>query len=221
MGMESRPVVEYYFSVISSYSYLGNAELHRIADKHNAVIVYKPVNVDDLFSASGGVPVNQRSTQRQAYRLLEIERWSKFRDRPLNRKPKYHPADATMPHRVLLAGGVAGGGGKPTSENQAVRDFVELAMRAVWAEERDISDSATVGELAEAAGLPGELVEQVVQEKEIAARERGCTTEAIQRQLFGLPTYVVAGEPFWGQDRLGFLESMLASGRKPMQLPEE
>lgn len=159
--------------------------------------------------------MNKRTAQRQAYRLLEMERWSQFRNVQMNKKPKYHPVDTALPHRVLLAMVARLG-----HESPKVRSFIELAMRAVWIEERDISDAATVRELAMAAGLPGDqYLAQAMEDEENASKEISLTAEAIERQLFGVPTYIVDGEHFWGQDRLEFVESMLVSGREPIQLP--
>ena len=72
--MSSRPVIEYYFSFISLWSYIGSRRLLALAEKHNAQIIYKPMDLMRVFSVSGGLPVKQRAPQRQAYRLLEMKR---------------------------------------------------------------------------------------------------------------------------------------------------
>ena len=82
-------------------------------------------------------------------------------------------------------------------------------LRAVWAEERDIADPATLLEIAAAGGADGPAL--------LAAAEAGRwerlrereTREAIERGVFGAPTYALGEELFWGQDRLDFLAGAL------------
>jgi carboxymethylenebutenolidase len=84
-------------------------------------------------------------------------------------------------------------------------------LRAVWAEERDIADAATLAALLAEAGLPAALLDSA---RGDAARARydAHTQEAIAGGVFGAPSYVIEGEIFWGQDRLDFVERRLARG---------
>ncbi len=83
-------------------------------------------------------------------------------------------------------------------------------MPRVWAEERDIADAATLAQCASTSGLDAATLATRANAPDIAARYDGLTQEAIDRQVFGAPTYVVAGELFWGQDRLDFVARTLA-----------
>ena len=92
--------------------------------------------------------------------------------------------------------------------NQAV--LSRARMRAVWAEDLDISDAATLKTLAIAAGQDASALAQRAALDATGDRYEALTQEAIQRQVFGAPTYVYRGEAFWGQDRLDFLDRSLA-----------
>ena len=81
-------------------------------------------------------------------------------------------------------------------------------MRAVWAEERDIADAATLAGILEAQGLPQARLAQSGDER-VAARYAAHTQWALDAGVFGAPSYVVDGEIFWGQDRLDFLARRL------------
>jgi 2-hydroxychromene-2-carboxylate isomerase len=83
-------------------------------------------------------------------------------------------------------------------------------LRAVWAEERDISDEATLASIAREQGLDPSVLAAGAASAESASRYDALTQEAIDRQVFGAPTYVYRDEPFWGQDRLDFLDRALA-----------
>lgn len=218
-----RPVINYYFSFLSLWTYLGSTRLPQLAHAHGARIILKPVDIMKVFAASGGVAVSKRAPQRQAYRLLEMQRWAQIRGLPVVPHPRFYPANPSLAHRVLLAAVSRHG-----HDAGAVQAFVRAGPRAVWAEDRDIADPATVMEIAEAAGLEGRsLVEAVrdedgdeVQERDgLSRREEELTQEAIAKRYFGAPVYEYRGEPFWGQDRLEMLEDVLRSGREPFMLP--
>jgi 2-hydroxychromene-2-carboxylate isomerase len=89
-------------------------------------------------------------------------------------------------------------------------DFAGAVMRARFVDERDIADPEALGRCAAAAGLDAATIAMRAAAPEIAARYEAFTQEAIDRQVFGAPWYVVDGEPFWGQDRLDFVGRKLA-----------
>lgn len=212
--MAGRPVIEYYFSFISLWSYIGSRRLQTLAKEHNAQIIYKPVDLMHLFSVSGGLPVKQRSVQRQAYRLLEMERWRRIRDLPIVQHPKYYPADPSLAHRVLLAAIEEKG-----HDHGPVHEFARRSLQTVWADESDIADKATIVAVADASGLEGSrLLSRAEKEKELADQEAELTKEVVSRQFFGAPMYVYRNEPFWGQDRLEMLDEVLQSGREAIRV---
>ena len=214
--MSTRPVIEYYFSFISLWSYIGSRRLHELAANTNAQIIYKPIELLHIFSISGGLPVKQRPVQRQIYRLVEMERWSKIRDIPLVKHPKFYPANPSVAHRVLLAAIEESG-----YDDYAVQSFARAGLETVWANEGNIADEATIVQLAEISGLDGaRLLRRALTEEALAKQEKDLTDEAETKQLFGAPLYKLNGEPFWGQDRLEMLEDVIVSGRSPVEVPE-
>ncbi|MFF7710558.1 DsbA family protein [Pseudomonas sp. NPDC007930] len=198
------PVIEYYFSFISLWSYVGSLEFQAVTARTGAQVVYKPVDLLAVFAAGGGKPVKQRPPQRQAYRLVEMQRWRQWRNIPLVLHPKHYPADPSLGHRLLLAA---------IAEGAEVSGFVHAALRAVWADELDIAAPATLVRLANANGLDGERLLARAGEAGLAEREAALTAEAVHGQLFGAPFYFYNGEPFWGQDRLDMLEAAITAGR--------
>ncbi|CAG8274084.1 unnamed protein product [Penicillium salamii] len=209
--MAHRPVIDYYFSFISLWSYVGNRHFEQLAKDTNAQVIFKPIDLLYTFSTSGGLPVKQRATQRQIYRLLEMERWKKIRNIPLVNFPKFYPADPSLAHRVLLAA-IKGSG----SDSPNVKEFVHKGLEAVWARELDIANPETITLLANEAGLDGEkLLRKAYEDKELAEEEKALTAEAESRNIFGAPFYVYQGEPIWGQDRLDMLKDIVTSGREP------
>jgi 2-hydroxychromene-2-carboxylate isomerase len=197
---EQRPTVEYYFSFISLWSYVGSLVFQDIARRHNVRVEFKPIDLLAVFAAGGGKAVRERPPQRQAYRLVEMERWKRIRGIPLVTWPKFYPADPSLGHRMVLAAIREGGD---------VTAFVHAGLKAVWADDTLVS-------LANASGLDGQHLLAQATDRALIAREASLTQEAIERQLFGAPFYFYRGEPFWGQDRLDQLESALVSGSAPI-----
>jgi 2-hydroxychromene-2-carboxylate isomerase len=96
--------------------------------------------------------------------------------------------------------------------DQAGQDTGALShaiMRAIWEEERNIADPDTLAAIAKGIGLDGRALLQASASPAVEALYQRYTDEAIQAQVFGAPWYVYKGEPFWGQDRLEFLERSL------------
>jgi 2-hydroxychromene-2-carboxylate isomerase len=196
-------LVDYYFTPVSPYTYLGHQRFLEIAARHGATIAIKPVDYGRIFPVSGGLPLKQRAPQRQAYRLIELERWSKHLGKALNVKPKFFPVSADMAARWIIAAHAGHG------DADALR-LTGALLRAVWAEERDISDQPTLASIAAGEQLDPARLAAGAASPDSAGRYDALTQEAIDRQIFGAPTYVYRDEPFWGQDRLDFLDRALA-----------
>ena len=80
----------------------------------------------------------------------------------------------------------------------------------MWAEERNIADADTLAAIASEQGLDAKSLAERAAAADIGERYDALTQEAIDRQVFGAPTYIYRDEPFWGQDRLDFLDRALA-----------
>jgi 2-hydroxychromene-2-carboxylate isomerase len=198
--------VDVYFSLISPWAHLGHEPFLDIARRHEVEIGWKPVQLGALFAETGGLPLGKRAVQRQRYRFIELQRWAARRGRPLNLRPKHWPFDPTLADCAVLA--LLKDGHDPAG-------FIGAAFRAVWEEERDLADRATIAELLAAQGFDAEKTLAAAQTPEIATLYEANRADAYAADVFGSPAYVLDGEVFWGQDRLGFLDEALASGRQP------
>ena len=206
-----KPRVTYYFSFISLWSYVGSLHFQELVAKHDLEVVYKPIDLLAVFAAGGGKPVKDRPLQRQAYRLVEMQRWRAQRKIDLVLHPRYYPADPALGHRLLLAALRAG---------QDVGAFVHAGLRAVWADELNIEDPETLVALADRSGLKGRELLAQADDPALFAQADALTQEAVDQQLFGAPFYFYNGEPFWGQDRLDMLDAALSVPREPILLPK-
>jgi carboxymethylenebutenolidase len=195
--------VDYYMTLNSPWTYLGANRFEAMLAKYEARATIKPVDYGRIFPQSGGLPLPKRAPQRQAYRLVELERWRDFTGEPLNLQPKFWPAKDELARNMLLATRRQG--------NNAIK-FAHAVLRAVWAEDKDIADPVTLDAIAQGCGLDGRGLRQAAEDPDNAAAFEAETQEALDRGVFGAPSYVVEGEIFWGQDRLDFLDRRLARG---------
>ena len=192
--------IDYYFATISPWAFLGHDRLTALARQHGATVAVKPVNFGEVFPASGGLPLSKRAPQRQAYRLVELDRWSKFLGIPLNIHPKFFPANGDLAAGWILAAG-------ETDQAKALA-LAGAVGRALWCEDRDIADEATLRTLA--SGLDLDAGALAARAPQMSSRYAELTKEAIDRGVFGAPSYVIDGEIFWGQDRMDFVARKLA-----------
>ena len=195
-------IIHYYYSHSSPWTYLGHTRLHAIARKAGALIQLKPVDYGKVFPVSGGLPLKARPLQRQAYRMMELKRWRTQLNLPLTLEPQYFPVASDDAALIVIAAQEHG-----TDVQMALAGSI---MRACWAEEKNIADHAVLADCADQAGLPGAALAARLGDGTLRTTYDAFTAEAIARQVFGAPTFVVNDELFWGQDRLDFLERALA-----------
>lgn len=196
--------VDYYFSLISPWAYIGNAAFHEVVRRHDALVAYKPLLLGEVFAETGGLPLAKRHPARQRHRMYELQRWRERRGLGFNLKPKFWPFDARLADAVVLA--IVETGASPA-------DFVARAFRATWEEERDLADAGVLSDLVDATGMRGADVLAGARSASVAARYAQNQQDAVAAGAFGSPCYVLDGEVFFGQDRIDFLDDALKSGR--------
>ena len=193
----------YYLTPPSPYVYLGHQRFAALAQEHGVEVDVRPFDLGRVFGLSGGLPLAKRAPQRQAYRLLELERWSRFLGLPLNLQPTFFPTAADPAARLIIAAKLAGG-------NHAAMLLTGAVGRAVWAEQRNIADPATLAAIATETGLDGAALMDSAGTPAVQAEYDRYTDDAIAANVFGAPWYVVDGVGYWGQDRLDFVERAFA-----------
>lgn len=196
------PVVDYYFTPQSPWTCLGHERFVALARAAGAVVRVRPADYGQVFAASGGLPLAQRPAQRRAYRLVELQRFREHLGVPLNLQPRFFPVAGDDAARLIIAVDQAHGVDAALALSGAV-------FRAVWVQEQDIADAATLAQLLQAQGLPLACLD-LAHRTEVQEIYQAHTRQAIDAGVFGAPSYVIDGEIFWGQDRLDFVRQRLA-----------
>jgi 2-hydroxychromene-2-carboxylate isomerase len=201
--------IDYWFTLASPWAFLGHQAFRDLAKAHGLDVRYKPVQLAEVFPHTGGLPLPKRHPARQRYRILELQRWREARGIALKLNPKHWPLPIALPDRTIVA--VAESGADPG-------DYVRRAFTAIWVEDRDLKEDATLVALLDAAGHDGNAMLAAAKSDAIGAIYAARAQEAVDANVIGSPCYVLDGEVFWGQDRLGLLESALKSGRKAYRM---
>ena len=194
--------VDVYLSLSSPWTYLCWDRLHAIAVRHDTHLNYFPVDFGLVFPATGGVALPKRAPARQAYRMAELKRWKAFLgDSAFNPVPKFFPVDNTPASLMAVAA---------REQGTDIGELCRAILSAVWCEDRDISDPAVLRSLADGCGLDGSGLAVVAGHANTAQLFAADSERAIERGVFGAPTFVFRDELFWGQDRLDFMDRALS-----------
>jgi 2-hydroxychromene-2-carboxylate isomerase len=193
--------IDYYFAIQSPFAYLGSRAFDAIVEKSDAQVNTYPIDLFYIFPKTGGVPVAKRAPVRQAYRLTELKRWSEHRGMKLVLKPTHFPVDVSLASRMVIAADRAGAD---------ARALAHAFLAVTWAEDGDVSDADTLARTANALDMDGPALRAAAEADVVGETYEATTLEALERGVFGSPTYIVGDEMFWGQDRLDFVERALA-----------
>ncbi|WP_415184349.1 2-hydroxychromene-2-carboxylate isomerase [Phaeovulum sp.] len=197
--------IDYFFTPISSWTYLAGHRLEEIAARHGATITYKPCDLLALAGRTGGTRPEDRHPSRLAYRAQELARWSAHLGMDLTLKPAFFPTNPAPASYAIIAAQAAQEKGAAGDLGGLVHGFT----RAVWAEGVNIADDNVIHAQLVANGFDAGLADSgLFIGAETYTRN---LEEAVERGVFGAPFYIVrdTDQRFWGQDRLDFLDAHL------------
>lgn len=192
--------VEFYFDLGSPYSYLGFFQIQKIAQQHQAEVIWKPMLLGGVFKATGNnspmmVPA------KAAYSMKDMARWSKYWHIPVQMNP-YFPINTLQLMRLITA-----------VQLHQPEDFVRILaglFNAMFGEPKNLNDMNELIQVMTSLGLNVEQVQAWLNDEGVKAQLKKVTEEAIQRGVFGAPTWFVGDEMFWGVDHLHFIETALS-----------
>ena len=190
--------IDYYFSVLSPFTYLAGDRLETIADRHRAAIDYRPMDIMAVFARTGGVAPKDRHPSRKSYRLQDLSRSAQMQSLSINLQPAHWPTDPEPASRAVIAAKSLPGGD--------VGHLVRAILRSCWADDKDIAQPTVVDACLKEAGF---ATGRDRDSETAGSQFERNTEEAIAVGVFGAPSYVVGGQIFWGQDRLDQLDMFL------------
>jgi 2-hydroxychromene-2-carboxylate isomerase len=191
--------VEFLFDFGSPASYLAYRRLPELRTRTGARIDYVPMLLGAVFKATGNaspaaVPAKARWTG------VDFGRWAKRHGTEFNFNPHF-PINTL--HLMRGATGLA--------EDTRFLSYCDAVFDAMWREPKNLGDPAELAPVLRRAGLETEDFKALVEREEVKARLKAVTEHAIERGVFGAPTFFVGEEMFFGQDRMDFVEEALVA----------
>lgn len=189
--MNSR-ALQFWFEFGSTYSHLSAARLEKLAGDAGLQIDWKPFLLGPIFREQGwnDSPFNSYPVKGR-YMWRDMERLCAKLEIPF-RKPTQFPRNGLLAARIACA----------ALEEAWIPRFVRLVYHANFGEDRDISQPEVLGDILDAIGVSAQAWLERAQSPAIKTKLRQHTDEAIEKGIFGAPTFAVGGEIFWGNDRL-------------------
>jgi 2-hydroxychromene-2-carboxylate isomerase len=194
--------IEYFYSSHSGYAYIGSARFMDIVREAGQTITHKPMDLRKVVATTGPGPTNSLTPQRKAYFSgREIERWAEARGAGiLPSTPTYHDNGIALSNGMLIAG---------LQQGVNIDALAHGMLEGHWRDDADLDDRDTLIKIGDAAGVDAAALLDAALSPEIQAIYDANTQEAIERSVFGSPTYFIDGDMFYGQDHLELVEQAI------------
>ena len=198
--------VEFYYDLVSPYSYLAHREVSRICDEHGAELVLKPMLLGAVHNAVGlQAPIETKAKAR--YQARDIQRWAERYSLPMD-FPNPFPFRTLKTMRAAMF--LENRGGLEAFTREAFALYWEEGGAPKGLEEAD--EDGPVSEAVRRIGADPEEILAGASAPEAKEALKAVTGEAVGRGVFATPTFFVGEEMFWGNDRLHFVEAALRGG---------
>lgn len=193
--------VEFIFDFASPNAYLAYRALSAGGDVDISIT---PCLLGGIFKSTGNqAPMMAFANikNKLAYDFLEIERFIKRHALASFKMNPHFPVNTLHAMRGLVAAEMEG----------VASPYVEVMLAAMWEEEKNIGDPDVIREVLVAAGLDAEKLMTLSASDEVKNKLKENTADAVERGAFGIPTFFVGGEIFFGKERLAQVREALAA----------
>jgi 2-hydroxychromene-2-carboxylate isomerase len=192
-------VFEFYFDLVSPYSYLAATQIGALCERTSAQAIYKPVLLAAIMQATGNQPpLSVAVPPKQSWMLRDVKDWAAFYGIPLA-FPKSFPFNSLKVQRLLIA----------AEDQGALVPLTHALYDALWGQGEPVTDLAKLSAYVTSAGFAAEAMLARTEDSEVKARLKANTDEAIARGAFGAPTFAYGNRIYWGNDRMVLLEAAL------------
>lgn len=194
------PTVDFYFDFGSPAAYLAWTQLPQICADTGARLSWKPMLLGGVFQATGNrapmtVPL------KGSYLFVDLARFARRYGVALNFNPNFPINTLTL---MRIAAGLQ------LRQDARFEDYCAAMFRAIWVDGQNMNDPGVVATVLTQAGFDAAALLALSSAPEVKEQLKAVTEAAVQRGVFGAPTFFVAEQMFWGQDRLDFVREALS-----------
>ena len=193
--------LEFLFDFGGPNSYLAHKSLPAICARTGAELVYVPILLRGLFKLTNNQAPMMRYAEtpaKQNYEMLEFDRFVKAHALPFKMNPRF-PINSLYLMRAAVAAQRLG----------CFALYVDTVMAAMWEDGRDMGEAKIVRQVLDSAGLNSAALLALADDPDVKAELMANTEAAAKRGAFGVPTFFVGEEMFWGKERLEQVEAAL------------
>jgi 2-hydroxychromene-2-carboxylate isomerase len=186
---------EFWFDFGSPSAYLAWTQIPKVEATTGATVVYKPMLLGGVFQATGNhSPVTIAAKGK--YTFVDFARFANRYGVPLNVNP-YFPINTLL----LMRGAI----GLQMTDEARFKDYCRAVFKAIWVDSLNLNDPMTVGKVLQQAGFNVDELLALTNNQTTKDALKAATQTAVERGIFGAPTFFVGKEMFWGQDRIDFV----------------
>jgi 2-hydroxychromene-2-carboxylate isomerase len=192
--------VEYFFDYVSPYAYLANTQLSDLG----VAAEIRPVVILEVMKRVKNQP-SPLCPPKGRYAVLDAARWAELYGVPLAANQRLWAAlrAGEFDASILVRGALT------AKEEGRLATYHDAMFRAVWGAPADVQTAAGREAFAKAQGLSADFWDRAA-DPALDARVEADIAEAVERGVFGVPTFFVDGEIFFGNDRLDWVRRRLA-----------
>jgi 2-hydroxychromene-2-carboxylate isomerase len=194
--------LEFFFDYGSPYSYLADTRLAGLSARTGQEVNYRPMLLGGVFKATGNQsPFVEPVEAKRTYFSTELGRWVRHLGVAFEHNAHFPINTLTLMRAAHAARAL-----------DVFARFHAAIYPAFWTQGADLGKPEVIVDVLNAAGLEGKRIVDAGQGSEVKSALRATTDEAVERGVFGAPTFFVDGEMFFGNDRMEFVEAALAKG---------
>ena len=183
--------VDFYFDIISPYSYIAHKKIQKIKEEKKIIFNYKPILLGGLHNL---VKINPPAFNKYKMKNMQndCELVSKKNNISFTWNSKFPINTLTIMRGYLLV-----------QDNQK-ESYLNAFFNAYWRDNLDLSSKNEIIRLLKVLNIDNKIFFNKVQEQSIKNNLKEITSIAFEKEVFGAPTFIINNKIFWGQDRLEY-----------------
>ena len=196
----NKPPIEFYFDFVSPYGYFGSTQIEAIAARHGRAVDWRPVLIGVTVLQIMGMKPLTETPLKKDYLRHDAPRMARLLGVPF----RFHDrkgGNSLAASRAFLW--------LKARDAALARNFAQGVYARLWTQGKDITAAQSVAEVAVPLGVDRDELLAAIETPQAKQALKDAVDVAVAKGVFGVPTFIVDGEPIWGSDRLWMLEHWL------------
>ena len=183
--------IDFYFDVISPYSYIAHKKIQKIRENQKTIFIYKPILLGGLHNLAGiNAPAFNKFKMKNMQSDCELV--SKKNDISFTWNSKF-PINSLSIMRGYLS-----------IDDSQKEKYLDICFNAYWRDNLDLSSEQEFSKLLDTLEIDSNIFFDKIKQQSIKDDLKKLTSDAFEKEVFGAPTFFVNNKIFWGQDRLEY-----------------